>query len=604
VTVPLDRDHPGNGTIPVFFELFTHTSPGPAQSAILANFGGGGSGTVAANTSTALALFSNNLDVHDLLLIDDRGRGSSDTINCPAFQQGTEPFAQAEADCAAQLGQAASRYGTGDIAQDADAVRAALGYNTVDYVGLSSGGKDVSAYATRFGAHLRSLVLDAPYGQPGLDPFVLAHDETQAESRMVRLACAYSPTCSTDHPDPLADLDWLVGYIQAHPLEGDAYNGNGNLVHVRIDETALLFIIHNWTGIFTSTGELPAAAALLRHGDPAPLLRLGAEGYNPSLIGDFGDPTLFSEGARFASGCVDAQESWDWSAVVPGRQAQYDHAVQQLPETYFTPFSKAAATGLLYGLFGAQCLWWQKPTPSSPVTLPQATYPSVPTLVLDGDMDNIVPLEEVAPVAQLFPDSTLVPVAAAGHVTVNWTHCAAHLASQFIETLQPGDTSCTRTPETTFPAVGRFPLHSQDAVPAAIDPSGNNQIGMAERKVVTVAMAAAIDALQRSAVGSGTDHCLRAGTFSTTFGASQWSTTLTNCAFAQDVMVNGTLTWGRASPAEPTTPWWADLTVSGAGTAGGTLHVVGTWLAQGTVGNFAVSGQLGGQNVAVLVPEA
>lgn len=47
----------------------------------------------------------------------------------------------------------------------------------------------------------------------------------------------------------------------------------------------------------------------------------------------------------------------------------------------------------------------------------------------------------------------------------------------------------------------------------------------------------------------------------------------------------------------------ADLTVSGVGTAGGTLHIEGTWQAPGPVGNFKISGTLGGQQVVVLVPE-
>jgi hypothetical protein len=41
----------------------------------------------------------------------------------------------------------------------------------------------------------------------------------------------------------------------------------------------------------------------------------------------------------------------------------------------------------------------------------------------------------------------------------------------------------------------------------------------------------------------------------------------------------------------------ADLTVSGTGTAGGTLHVAGTWEAPGRVGKFKVSGALGGRQV-------
>jgi hypothetical protein len=48
----------------------------------------------------------------------------------------------------------------------------------------------------------------------------------------------------------------------------------------------------------------------------------------------------------------------------------------------------------------------------------------------------------------------------------------------------------------------------------------------------------------------------------------------------------------------------ADLTVSGTGTSGGTLHVEGGWLVPGPVGNFTVTGTLGGKQVAVLVPEA
>jgi len=48
----------------------------------------------------------------------------------------------------------------------------------------------------------------------------------------------------------------------------------------------------------------------------------------------------------------------------------------------------------------------------------------------------------------------------------------------------------------------------------------------------------------------------------------------------------------------------ADLNVSGTGTVGGTLHVEWTWQVPGPVGNFSVTGSLGGKPVAVLVPEA
>src|ERR1019366_1513595 len=96
---------------------------------------------------------------------------------------------------------------------------------------------------------------------------------------------------------------------------------------------------------------------------------------------------------------------------------------------------------------------------------------------------------------------------------------------------------------------------------------------------------------------SGNGVGLRAGTFQTSFDTNgNQTTTLTDCAFAKDVSVNGTVMWGADKS------FVADLTVSGTGTAGGTLHVEGTWEAPGPVGNLRISGTLGGLRVAVLVP--
>jgi hypothetical protein len=183
-------------------------------------------------------------------------------------------------------------------------------------------------------------------------------------------------------------------------------------------------------------------------------------------------------------------------------------------------------------------------------------------------------------------------------LTILWTQCAAALQSQFFETLQVGDTACTKAPETVWPAVGRFPRLAADARPAEIDPEGGNQIGVAERKVVTVAVATAVDALKRTTFGSGSGVGLRSGTFTTNFDDNGNQTTMmTNCAFATDVIVNGSVVWGVDRS------FTADLAVGGTGTAGGILHVKGNWEAPGLVGDFRVSGTLGGLQVSVLVPE-
>ncbi|PYT23956.1 MAG: hypothetical protein DMG57_30330 [Acidobacteria bacterium] len=107
-------------------------------------------------------------------------------------------------------------------------------------------------------------------------------------------------------------------------------------------------MLPNQNGNFASAGEVLAAGAALSRGDPQPLLRLGAEGTFP-LLSDGGDPTFFSTGCSYAAGCVDFYDApWDWSAPVSTRMAQYAQAVTALPVNAFAPFSKAAATGLLF----------------------------------------------------------------------------------------------------------------------------------------------------------------------------------------------------------------------------------------------------------------
>jgi len=595
VTVPLDYAHPNGRTLQIYFEQYVHSAPGPAVSAIFANFGGPGA-TVTGGRDFDQYLFGPDLDVHDLVLIDDRGTGLSATIHCSELQHGTAPLAQAEADCAEQLGDSASRYGSGDIAQDMDEVRAALGYNQVDYFGASYGGMDVVAYATRFGAHLRSVVLDAPLGPPGANEFMRLRFRTHSDPRMVRLVCARSLLCGPEHPGATSEFAALIESIQQHPIEGSTFDASGNPMYVRVDETALLNFVVTYPENFVNTGEILAAARALTYGDTAPLLRLDAEGIF-SDIGDSGNPTGFSAGDFYASACVTTGQAWDWSESISQRRGRYDEAVAELPVDYFAPFSNSAPTGILFSDAGLGCLWWQEPTPATPLTPPHPRYPSVPTLVLDGDIDNRVPLEETKLVAGLFPHYTFVTIPEAGHETVGYSLCAQSLVAKFIEKLSAGDPSCADTPELVFPAVGNFPILAYYAHPAQVASSGSNQIGIKERKVVTVAVAAAIDALQRSIIGSGTGVGLRGGTFQTTFGAS-WTTTLANCAFSTDVLVNGTVIWGADNSID------ADLAVSGPGTAGGTLHVRGFWQVPGPVGNFTITGALGGQHVAVLVPEA
>jgi pimeloyl-ACP methyl ester carboxylesterase len=599
VSVPLDRNFPNGTQLQIYFEVYPHSNPGPAVSAIFVNLGGPGFGTTL-NRDYFQFLFAPNLDVHDLVLVDDRGTGQSNALVCNPLQHDTgASFMQEEADCAAQLGLAASRYANGDIAQDMEVVRQALDYDKIDYLGASFGGTDAIAYAVRYPQHTRSLVLDAPLGGPGLPALARLHERANSDPRMVQLVCQRSVLCSQDQPEPEETFLHLIQSIREHPIGGDSFDLNGNPINIQVDEDALLNFVVNNTGGFWRTGEIPAAGNALEDGDKVPLLRLAAEGFS-TLTGDSGDPTIFSAAAFYAIDCAASPEPFSWSVPPFARIDQYNDAVEDQPPLYDFPFSGGVTNDILNSNVGRQCIWWQLPTPPSVVVPPNAKYPNTPTLVLDGDIDNIVPLEETNEVAELFPNSTKVTIPESGHETTGYSACADNLANNFIETLSTGDTSCAATPETIFAAVGRFAVFAEDARPANIDPSGNNQIDLHERKVVSVAVATAIDANKRSWLGSGTGVGLRGGTFTSTFITATYlnQVTMTNCQFSKDIVVNGVLTWGYDNSIV------ADITVSGSGTAGGSLHFRGFFNAVGPVGNFSVSGTLGGKQVAVMVPNA
>ena len=594
VDVPFDRADASAGTIPIVFELYTHTDPGPAESVIMVNFGGPGASTTAMRWVIPY-WFGGALDRHDLLLIDDRGRGRSGAIDCPAYQHGLGPTLVAEVGaCADQLGATAVRYPTAEIARDYEAVRAALGYDTVDFVATSYGGIDAAAYATRFGDRLRSLVLDTPAGEPDLDPLDL--DRAAAAGRTlierVGLICERSQACARSSEEAVDDVHALVRRVRRTPVEGTGLDADGQSHELTVDPAYLsVHILDNTGGPFLTPGEIPAAADALRRGDAVPLLRLGAEG-DFSFIGDSGDPAEFSQGAFSATSCLD--QAWPWSAdaSVPERQAQWAQAVRAAPDAAFAPFraeeillSPVGATG------GSEfCLPWPQ-TGTRPPVEPGARYPRVPTLVVDGEFD-IGPVDVTA---ALYPNAKLVTITGAGHNAFSWSQCGSELATRFIETRKLGSTRCASQTPFDYPGVPAFPLLASDS--RAATPGRGNNATSASLRIARVTADTALDALKRSFLSFGGDGPgLRGGSFHTDYGID-FTTTLTGARWTDDVAVNGTLHWSWDGG-----PLDAELQVDGPGGHDGTLHLQGGWLIPGAPRTITISGTLGGEHISATVP--
>jgi hypothetical protein len=173
--------------------------------------------------------------------------------------------------------------------------------------------------------------------------------------------------------------------------------------------------------------------------------------------------------------------------------------------------------------------------------------------------------------------------------------CAAELINRFIASLEASDTSCAGD-AFAFPAPARFPLRTADAVPARVDPAGNDRSRGRDRRAAGAAAATVIDALLHALrePEPGTEPGLRGGTFTAAFDGATFSVGLDAARLARDLAVTGSVTEDFATDT-------LDATIDLAGAATGRLHLHGLWF-DPNASDLGVEGTIDGRPVALLVP--
>jgi pimeloyl-ACP methyl ester carboxylesterase len=535
--VPLDRRHPNGRKIRIYFEDYPRRDVSrPASSTIVSIEGGPGYSTTAGRVDR-VALSKPVMGSRDLLLVDLRGTGRSGALDCPAFHHHILPYPELAGRCARQLGFKRNFYDTSQSVQDVEAVLVALHAGKVDLYGDSYGSYAAQAFALRYPWRVRSLVLDGTYQVPGSDPFF--RDIAQRDRVALRLACRRRPPCMS-HGDPVAALARLVHRVRRRPITGWTHNADGQRVFQKVDEDTLVQTVGNAWEYLGVWRDLPAAVRAAAHGDTQPLLRLVAE--DVTVDGPEEDPTVGSEALYLSVVCHDYPQPWPFSAPMSQRLAITHARLRTMPASAFYPFGGFAFIAYPYA-GGLQCLHWPSPAFPDPPAPPHAAYPHVPTLVLNGDLDNITPLEDASVVAHRFPDSFYVVVQNQEHVTAleDNFNCPEHIYAHFVASLNPGNTSCARrTPEVRV--VDSFPLHLSQVRPATPEPGDSSTLF--ERKAAVAAADSVADALQRWWVNySGVDHGLRGGTWSYTGSGDVTTFYLHQAAFVPGVGVSGKVRW-------------------------------------------------------------
>ena len=502
VTVPLDRQNPSAGTIDIHYALVPHTDAArPVVGTIVPNPGGPGQATIASAPIYYLQPLAPLLRDRDLLLIDPRGTGQSGALACSGLSSQNPLSLDLETIgtlCGGELGARAGLYGSAAAADDIDAVRAALGVDTLDLWGDSYGTFLMPVYAARYPEHVRSVVLDGAFPIAS-DPW--GRDVLRGMRRVIGLVCRRTHRCSG--PRLLSRIAGLARRLRRHPVRFTAHTPIGP-VRLTLGERELANTTFGG-GDPQVYGLLPAAVDAAIDHDLAPLERLVAVSRIDEVSGFVIDPTLFSEAAAAAISCHDYPRPYDLAAAPAERRAQYERALAALDPGQFYPFSPRAWLGTEIDA-GPKCLGWPAdPTAGSP--LQGRPLPDVPVLVQSGDLDDNTPIEQGRAAAAQFPHPIIGIVANAGH-TPDLQPCGVAMAIDFVEHLTTDPKRCLHAGRPPA-VVGRPALHAaQLRLPRV-------HAAVPVRRAVAVALATLADERTIATYSgmTGTIDALRGGTY-------------------------------------------------------------------------------------------
>jgi len=353
------------------------------------------------------------LKSRNVLLVDQRGTGGSNRLNCPLANEDLEDEAPelrlrdlAQRCRDALVSRADLRYYTTlDAIRDLETLRHALGEPQYDLVGASYGTRVALTYLQRHPDSLRSVILD------GVVPQDVALGQDHARNlddglAKIFAACQNNVECAARFGDPAATLRALRDRLRGQPLHVALPDPRSN---AQRDETLSAVGLAGVVRLFSYQPEFAALLPLLideaAHGRPQALVAQGL-----SLSNTFKD--AFAHGMELSVLC-----SEDYGNLRPR------------PEDA----ERLLGNGLIR-IFSAQCPVW--PTIPTPNDFHKAVVSNKPVLLLSGEWDPVTPPWMAEQAAKTLGNSRHLVAKGRGH-TVLWRGCVPKLAATFVETLQP-----------------------------------------------------------------------------------------------------------------------------------------------------------------------
>ena len=379
----------------------------------------GGPGQSALETYPQIApAFAKVLKRRNVVLVDQRGTGSSHPLQCKDSLQGMqEDSPQAGAEyakrCREQLEKNTDlrQYTTGRAIADLDAVRAAIGADKIDLVGVSYGTRVAQQYAMHYPQHTRALVLD------GVTPNTLVLGNEFAANLEQALAlqfdqCVKTSSCIKALGNPNTQLNALLERLRANP------------VHV------------NWRD--AATGQ--ARSSVLTATDVVGLVRMSA--YMPLMSATL--PLQFAQAAqgRYDTLAATAHMVGDSVAgsIALGMQlsvtcSEDADGLAADPAQHHALLGNVMVEGLK-----AQCAVWPRGERAADFHTPLRG--TVPTLLLSGQFDPVTPPRYAEQVALHLSNARSLVLRGQGHNVIT-VGCTPRLLDQFLETADPKQLNAT-----------------------------------------------------------------------------------------------------------------------------------------------------------------
>jgi pimeloyl-ACP methyl ester carboxylesterase len=412
LTVPLDYDDPNGETIDLYLTRHRAQDPDNRIGSLLVN--PGGPGVLGSSLAYAAeAVYGQDLlDRFDIIGWDPRGTGYIEYVDCieeytPYFGIDSSPDNDLEwvllsdaigeftDGCSERSERLLPHVSTMNSARDMDAIRDALGEDTISYFGFSYGSELGATWATMFPTTVRAAVLDG-----AVDPTVAYFEQNLQQAAGFEAAfntfladCAADERCAFHNDGNTFDaFDELAEDI-------------GNLHPTAIDEVSDGVLYTAIAAALYSEGQwrdLEQALADAQEGDYDGLRALWEQYYELESDGYNYTDTLE---AYFAINCLDD----------PGTTS-IDELRRREPELQ----AAAPRLGRSWLLELAMCAQWtERPTESIVITGAGAG----PVLVVGTTGDAATPLASTQAMADALEDGRLVVVTANQHTGYGVNGC-------------------------------------------------------------------------------------------------------------------------------------------------------------------------------------